>query len=141
MIKSLSGMAGFSPVIERAFDNRALPGILDEDPQTLINSGQFKKIRLLTGVTKHETANGIMLKDVQSVWSSATDFLQSLSAQLRLGKILNGTIGKKVTLPGLANFKLAQFLKIPDSLDPQQILAKVGPSTHRHKTLTSSSLF
>lgn len=128
MIKSLSGMVGFSPIIEKSFDNRGLPGILDEEPQSIIKSGKFKKIPLLTGVTKHETAHGIHLKNIETIWSSANAFLEKLSNGLQLDKLLNNTnaaSNKKLIIPGLENFNLAKFLKIPDSLNPQQILAKV----------------
>lgn len=62
MIKSLTGMAGTGPVVEGSDDKRGLPGFLTEDPETTIKNGTFKKIPLLTGVTKHETANGLLRK-------------------------------------------------------------------------------
>lgn len=130
IIKSLSGMVGFSPVIEKSYDNRALPGILDEEPQSIINSGKFKKIPLLTGVTKHETAHGINLKDMETIWSSVNVFLEKLANGIQLDKWLNNTTNgisnKKMIIPGLENFSLAKYLKIPDSLNPQQILSKVN---------------
>lgn len=62
MIKSLTGNVGTGPVVEGTDDKRGLPGFLTEDPEITIKNGTFKKVPLLTGVTKHETANGLLRK-------------------------------------------------------------------------------
>lgn len=49
MIKAMTGMVGFGPVVEKPYDDRGLPTLLDGLPEVKIKSGLFKKIPLLTG--------------------------------------------------------------------------------------------
>ncbi len=105
MIKSMTGAVGFAPVIEKPYDNRGLPSILDGLPETKLKSGLIKKIPLLTGVTKHETANGFVLDNVQDTFSSANEFLKSVSGTLDLGKIISNAkdLVPKINIPGTGN--------------------------------------
>lgn len=127
MIKAMTGSVGFVPVVEQPYDNRGLPSLLDGLPETKLKSGLIKKIPLLTGVTKHETANGFGLGNVRDTFSSATEFLKSVSGSLNLEKLLSVTKGlPKINIPGTENIlQLADYLKVPDSLDPLKMIAKV----------------
>lgn len=95
----MAGSAGYAPVVEGPPDGRSLPGFLDENPKDVFKNGTFKKVPLLTGVTKHETANGIPLKEIEKIFSSATGFLNSLSSSLKLDGVLGNVAGG--LLPGV----------------------------------------
>lgn len=97
IVKSMTGNVGYGPVIERPNDMRSLPGFLEYNPQDVMKNGTFQKIPLLIGVTKDETANGFLLKDIQQIFSSTTEFLNSVAKQLHsLNNITK-------ILPGLGN--------------------------------------
>lgn len=142
MMRSMTGMATFNPVLERSYDNRGLPSILDKKPDVKVKAGQFRRIPLLTGVTKHETANGFALNEIESVFSTASNFLGELSKSLQLNMILNSST-QAANLLGIGNkeldlyiFKysfsilgkiisLPDYLKIPKDWEPERIIAKV----------------
>lgn len=98
MVESMTGNVGYAPVVEGSADRRSLPRFLEEDPKDTMSDGTFKKVPLLTGVTKDETANGIDLKDIQNIFSSVNDFLKSLIS-LPLNKAMNNLSG--TLLPGI----------------------------------------
>lgn len=98
IVKSMTGNVGYGPVIERPNDLRSLPGFIEYNPQDIMKNGTFKKVPMLTGVTKDETANGFLLKDIEQVFSSTTEFLNSVATQLALANTLNNLT--KI-LPGL----------------------------------------
>lgn len=147
MIKAMTGSVGFGPVVEAPYDNRGLPSLLDGLPDIKLKSGLIKKIPLLTGVTKHETANGFMLSKVRDKFESATEFLKTVSGALNLEKVLSSTKDlPKINIPGTGNeneiyicngkcnkkqnlpeniLKLADYLKVTENLDPVKIVAKV----------------
>lgn len=101
----MSGGAGYEPVIESSSQQRALPGFLEENPKEVINNGTFKKVPLLTGVTRDETANAIPLKDIQKVFSSSTKFLNYLASSLQIDGLVHGLLGTTTgLLPGLSIF-------------------------------------
>lgn len=103
MIKAMTGSVGFGPVVEIPYDNRGLPSLLDGLPDVKLKSGLIKKIPLLTGVTKHETANGFMLNKVRDKFESATEFLTTVSGSLNLEKILSSVDLPKINIPGTGN--------------------------------------
>lgn len=101
MIKAMTGSVGFGPVVERPYDDRGLPSLLDALPEVKFKSGFIKKIPLLTGVTKHETANAFVLNKVREKFSSASEFLKTVSASLNLEKLLSATKDlPKINIPG-----------------------------------------
>lgn len=91
MMRSMTGMTTFNPVLERSYDNRGLPPLLDKKADEKVKAGSFRNIPLLTGVTKHETANGFALNEIESIFSSANQFLGALSKSLELNTILNSS--------------------------------------------------
>lgn len=101
MLRAMTGMATFEPVQEQPPDSRALPGFIDESPQEIIKKGTFNRVPLLTGVIKDETGNGINLDSIKSVWSSANEFLKSLTKILELEKILGDLLNVNQILPGI----------------------------------------
>lgn len=99
IIRSMNGNVGFQPLVEGRHDNRSVPGFLDDEPRYVIGNGTFKKVPLLTGVTLHETANAINVKNIEKAFTNATKFLGSLADSVKkngLMKTVAGTI-----LPGL----------------------------------------
>ncbi|XP_037052490.1 carboxylesterase 5A [Bradysia coprophila] len=129
LLKAMTGAAGFGLVVEKPYDNRGLPSILDGLPEMKLKSGLIKQIPLLTGVTKHETANGFLLNQVRDNFLSATEFLKVISGGLNLDKILPANL-PKINLPGSGNvLQLADYLKIPETLDPVKIVAKLTEAT------------
>lgn len=99
LMKAMTGAAGFALVVEKPYDNRGLPPILDGLPDVKLKAGLIKKIPLLTGVTKHETANGFLLNQVRDNFLSATEFLKVISGGLNLDKILPVNL-PKIDIPG-----------------------------------------
>ncbi|KAM7353636.1 carboxylesterase 1E [Cochliomyia hominivorax] len=137
MIKGLSGSIGFHPHIESEDDGRALPSLIVGEPDQQLKSGNFTAIPLLTGVTKHETANAFTLDNINKVFGSAEKFLGSLTDTLKelVGFLnvdqLTGEIAK-AQLPGLPSAltpTLNDVLKVPETLNINQILSKVIEST------------
>lgn len=95
----MSGNAGYEPSLEIPSEQRSLPGFLEEDPRDVLRNGTFKKIPLLIGVTRDETANSIDVKGIEQIFATATKFLESVASTLQA----TGAIGKVVNtlLPGL----------------------------------------
>lgn len=137
LVKGLTGNAGFQPHIEAEDDNRALPSLIIGEPEKQLRSGNYTGIPLLTGVTKHETANSVTVDTLNKVYGSAEKFLgslqgalQQLTGFLRIDE-LTGGIAKPV-LPGLSNVltpTLQDVWKVPQALNVDQVLAKVVEST------------
>lgn len=103
MIRGMNGMAGFGPVVQGRPDGRSLPSVLDEQPDKKLKSGNIRRIPMLTGVTKHETANRLKLTEISSVFHNATDFLRVLTDSLALDGLLFGGASDKVDLLGIGN--------------------------------------
>lgn len=101
IVKSMTGNVGYGPSIEQQADRRSLPGFLVENPIDVMKNGTFKKVPLLTGVTKDETANGFLIKDIEKIFTSATSFLNSIATKLPLNNALGNLTGK--LLPGVGN--------------------------------------
>lgn len=95
----MAGSVGYAPTIEGSDDRRSLPHFLEENPKETLNNGTFKKVPLLTGVTKDETVNGIDLKDIKSIFKSINGFLATLTSL----SSINEAMGKlpSVLLPGV----------------------------------------
>lgn len=133
MIKGLAGSVGFNPHVEEPDDKRALPSLLVGKPNETIKEGNYSATPLLTGVTKHETGNAVSLNTLNQIWGSAEKFLKSLTNSLgsltgllRIDKV-TGSISPP-NLPGLSNNRipsLSDFLKIPDTLNVNEVLSKV----------------
>ncbi|XP_005185445.1 carboxylesterase 1E [Musca domestica] len=137
MIKGLGGSVGFQPHIESINDRRALPSLIEDQPEQQLKSGNFTPIPILTGVVKHETGNAFTLDRINNVFGTAeqflgslTDTLMELSSFLRIDSI-TGKIAKPA-LPGLPSEltpTLEQVLKIPKSLNIDEIVDKITEST------------
>ncbi|XP_017834845.1 carboxylesterase 1F [Drosophila busckii] len=137
LVKGLTGNVGFQPHMENEEDGRGLPSILVGEPEHQLRNGNFMGIPLLTGVTKHETANSVTVDTLNKVYGSAEQFLNSLSGAvqqltgfLRIDK-LTGNIAKP-ELPGLSGVltpTLQQVWQVPQTLNIDQVLAKVVEST------------
>ncbi|XP_018796591.1 PREDICTED: carboxylesterase 5A-like [Bactrocera latifrons] len=133
IVKGLSGSVGFIPHIEDKNDGRGLPSLIVDEPEQQLRSGGFTPIPLLTGVTKHETANAVGIGTLNRIFGSAQQFLNSLSATLkelsgflRIDKV-TGEILQPV-LPGLTEAltpTLNDILNVPESLSLEEVLAKV----------------
>jgi carboxylesterase type B len=91
MIKAMSGMASFSPNIETANDNRGLPGMIVENPEDSLKKEPEKKIPLLIGTVKHETANAIDQKEIVKNFKSTSEFLKTSAETLKHNQLLNAT--------------------------------------------------
>lgn len=134
MIKGLGGSIGFQPHIEGGNDGRALPSLIEGEPEQQLKNGNFTAIPLLTGVVKHETANAFTLDNINKVFGSAdkflgnlTDTLMDLASFLRIDSITGGIA--KPSLPGLSSAltpTLEQVLRVPDTLGLNEILSKVS---------------
>lgn len=113
-------------------------------PEEQLRGGDFKSIPLLTGVTKHETANAVSIGmlnrifgSVQQFLNSLTDVLKDLTGFLRIDKV-TGEILKPV-LPGLTSAltpTLNDLLKVPDILNLEQVLSKVFEGILRYFFIT-----
>lgn len=91
MIKAMSGMLTFSPNIEDEDDDRGLPGLIIEKPEDSLRNEPKRKIPMLIGTTKHETANAIDQDEINEVFRSATEFLKISAKSLKINSILNAT--------------------------------------------------
>lgn len=88
----MNGNLGYEPSIEGKDDQRSLPRFLEEEPRYVVGNGTFKKVPLLTGVTRDETANSIDIKNIEKIFSTATKFLDSVANSLKkhgLGNAVN----------------------------------------------------
>lgn len=99
IIRSMNGNVGFQPLVEGRHDNRSVPGFLDDEPRYVIGNGTFKKVPLLTGVTLHETANAINVKNIEKAFTNATKFLGSLANSVKKNGLMKTVAG--TLLPGL----------------------------------------
>lgn len=95
----MTGSVGYGPVVETPASGRALPGFIEEHPRDVFNNGTFKKVPLLTGVTRDETANVLNLKDIEKVFTSPTEFLNSVATSLQIDGLVGNLVD--VLLPGL----------------------------------------
>lgn len=112
MIRTMNGNVGYQPLIEGADNQRSLPGFLPENPRYVIGNGTFKKVPLLTGVTRDETANAIDIKNIEKSFASATQFLDSVANSMKKSNWGTG-IGNVVSkmLPGIGE-KSMIFIQI-----------------------------
>lgn len=98
----MNGNVGYHPSIEGKDNQRSLPGFLQEDPRYVVGNGTFKKVPLLTGVTRDETANAIDINNIEKIFSTSTKFLDSMANSLKksgLGMNIGNVVGK--LLPGV----------------------------------------
>lgn len=109
VMRAMTGMVGWAPAIERSYDERALPSLLTAKPAENLRRGRSGGVPLLTGVTKDETVNGIVLKEIEQVFRSASEFLGSVSDALHLEEIFPKPPMGNVDLLGIGNLKLTQF--------------------------------
>lgn len=133
MIKGLTGGIGFQPHVEYENDRRALPSIIETQPDEHLENANFEAVPLLTGVTKHETGKALNLDSINKIYGSAEQFLGSvtnaikdLTKFLRIDKI-TGEIAKPL-LPGLNSSHiptLQDFMRIPENLNVAEIVNKV----------------
>lgn len=95
----MNGNIGYQPTMEGKEDHRSLPGFLEEEPRYVVGNGTFKKVPLLTGVTRDETANAIDIKNIEKLFTSTTKFLDSVANSLKK----SGSLGNVVNtlLPGV----------------------------------------
>lgn len=106
LVRTMSGMVGYQPLIEGNDNGRSLPGFLQDDPRNVIKNGIFKMVPLLTGVTRDETANAIDVKSIEKTFGTSTKFLDSVANEVRksgLGIEIGQTVGK--LLPGVGERK------------------------------------
>lgn len=110
IVRSMTGSAGYGPAVESPAKERSLPGFIEEHPRDVFNNGTFKKVPLLTGVTRDETANGINVKEIEKIFTSATEFLGSVATSLKV----DGLIGNlaDVLLPGLSRSIQLKFISV-----------------------------
>lgn len=107
MIKSMSGLVGIAPNIEVKDDDRALPGIITEKPDDGLKNEKNRKIPLLIGTCKDETANGIDQMEVKKIFKSFNEFLKVSVSTLKLdGLLMNTTSGLMTSLGELNLIKL-----------------------------------
>lgn len=99
IIRSMNGNVGYQPLVEGKHDNRSLPGFLDDEPRYVIGNGTFKKVPLLTGVTRDETANSINIKNIEKIFTNPTKFLNSIAESVKKSGIVGTVIG--TLLPGV----------------------------------------
>lgn len=76
MVKAMSGMVGTAPNIEIKDDDRGLPGMLTDKPDTTLKIEPQKKIPLLIGTCKDETAGGIDQAEIKKIFRDFNEFLK-----------------------------------------------------------------
>lgn len=148
----MNGNVGYQPIVESKDDRRALPSFLGENPRYVVGNGTFKKVPLLTGVTRDETANAIEIKNIEKIFSSTTNFLESVSKSLTKSGLVGNVVGK--LLPGVGEnllindiymysfesnllfcsskekaLSLPEYLKVSDKLNLMQVLSKLTEAT------------
>lgn len=102
VVRTLNGMVGYQPTIDGNDNERSLPGFLQDDPRNVIKNGTFKRVPLLTGVTRDETANAINIKSIEKTFTSTTKFLDSVATIVQksgMGIDIGQMVGK--LLPGI----------------------------------------
>ncbi|XP_040150855.1 carboxylesterase 5A [Anopheles arabiensis] len=129
LVNGVTPQAGLNPVVEEKDDGRGLLGLLTDKPEVSLQAGDFPKIPLLIGVTKDETANAIDVKEIQSTFKGATNFLKKTSSLVGLEGFLN--VEKQVqaldTVGGI--LQLDKYLEIPAGWDVTQIFSKLVEAT------------
>lgn len=108
VVRSMNGNVGYEPSIELPSNQRSLPGFLEENPKHVLGNGTFKKIPLLIGVTRDETANAIDVKTIEKIFQTATKFLESVADELKAAGAIGSVVNK--ILPGLGWSELT-FIK------------------------------
>lgn len=110
MIKSMSGMVGVVPNIEEKDDNRGLPGIITEKPDDDFKREEKRKIPLLIGTCKDETANGIDQSEIKKVFKSFNEFLKISVKTLKF----QGLVGNATSnvMSSLGKFKLRNRINL-----------------------------
>lgn len=129
MIKAMNGMLSFSPNVESKDDQRGLPGIITAKPEDSLKKEPEKKIPLLIGVTKHETANGINTNEISRIFKSGTEFLKTAAGTLKFQELLAAPKQVGSVLGSLGLPALNDYLTIPDGLNPEKILTKLIDAT------------
>lgn len=129
MVKAMNGMLSFSPNIENKDDKRGLPGMITSTPEESLKAEPDKKIPLLIGVTKHETANGINTNEISRIFKSGTEFLKATAGTLKLQNLLNAPKQVESFLKPLGLPSLDDYLTIPDGLNPEKVLSKLIETT------------
>jgi carboxylesterase type B len=130
MMKSMNGFLTFAPNIEQQNDQRGLPGIVVDKPEKSLKAKQDTKMPLLIGTLAHETANGIKLDEIKSVFKTGTEFLKAAANSLQLDSLLkqstqlSSSVLKTLGLPSLED-----YLKIQDGVSPDKIIEKLIEST------------
>lgn len=77
MAAAMSGMAGFSPVIEPKYDSRGLPSFLSDSPPDILQAGTFKAIPMLAGTVKDETASFFNTNLTKNVVADPQKFIKN----------------------------------------------------------------
>jgi carboxylesterase type B len=92
VMKGMSGMVGVAPNVEVKDDDRGLPGMITDNPESELEKEQKKKIPLLIGTNKDETAHGIDQNELKRIFKSFSDFLKISVSKLKFkGLVLNTT--------------------------------------------------
>lgn len=98
----MNGNVGYQPIVEGKENHRSLPGFLEENPRYVVGNGTFKKVPLLTGVTRDETANAISIKSIEKIFTTATKFLDSVANSLKKTGVLGNIVSH--LLPGVGKY-------------------------------------
>lgn len=90
---------GFQPSVDGPANQRSVPGMLENDPRTALKTGSFKKVPLLTGVTRDETANIINVNTIKTIFGSLNKFLENLTSVVKKGLLVGDALN--TILPGV----------------------------------------
>lgn len=115
MVKSMNGLLSFSPNIELKDDQRSLPGIITSKPEESLEREPDRRIPLLIGVTKHETASGIDASEIVRIFKTGSAFLKSAAKTLQLGNVLKTTPKQAASALGALGKTEAKFRKLRDA--------------------------
>jgi carboxylesterase type B len=91
MVKAMSGMVAIAPNIEVKDDDRGLPGMLTDKPDTTLKKEPQKKIPLLIGTCKDETAGGIDQTEIKKIFKNFSEFLKTSAKSLKVKGLLVNT--------------------------------------------------
>ncbi|XP_063975237.1 pyrethroid hydrolase Ces2a-like [Diachasmimorpha longicaudata] len=124
-ISEISALLAAGPVVEGRDDERALPNLMTDTPESVLSLGNFPKIPLLTGVVKDETGGSIAggyRSEVDNKLKSVPDFLTR-----ELVPSLQNTIpffgnGSRQFIPNA----FSEYLKIPEGGSLRESLTKVA---------------
>lgn len=106
MIKAMSGFVGIAPNLETKDDDRGLPGILTKKPDETLKQEPQKKIPLLIGTCKDETAGGINQTEIKRIFSTFSDFLKTTAKTIRLKSMLVNSTSNLMSSLGMVKQKL-----------------------------------